>query len=81
MMVLCRLATKLKSVKKLFQGKRYTFVLLVGSVVPDIEKRKFEYLSVRIHNDLKSVLSKELVKKVHILNPNEFIEKYFSGSH
>ena len=57
MLVLCRLATNLKCVKKLSQGKRYTFVLLVSSIVPDIEKRKFEYLSARIHNDLKSVLS------------------------
>lgn len=81
MLILCRLALKFNSVCSLHEDRRIVFVILVNSEFKNEEDSRFyDDLSTRIRNDLRGVLTKEVVQDVEIGTPNWFKEKYFNSA-
>ncbi len=77
MLVICRLTLKCNQLKDLLKNKSYTF-LLVSSGDDKLEDHIFyEYLVSFISNELKSQLSRELVKDVKIV-PSDMFNQFLS---
>ncbi len=80
MLILCRLVNKFNSICSLLKDKPFIFVILVSSDTKNVDDSRFyDALSTTFREDLKSVLSKKVVRDVEIGNPDWFREKYFNN--
>lgn len=73
MLVLCRLAIKLPETAGIVQGKKHYFWLVVSGMESE-DTIFFDNLRDKLHNNLQSVLTAELLDDVEIL-PAEILEK------
>lgn len=74
LLVLCRLAAKYKDVAKHMKDKKHDFWFVVQGVDSEETRKAFEYLSTRLFEDLRSVLTKKVVDKVEII-PSDLLFK------
>ncbi len=75
MLVLCRLATKYDCVSEKLKDKPVIFHLIDSHVQPDDGLRFYDNFSSKISQDLKGLLSSQLVEDVEILNSIMMQEK------
>lgn len=80
MLILCRLAARYECANSLFESKPFVFQFLVSGIEKKDDWRFLDALKIKIHNDLKSMLTKELVADVEILNLEKFKVKFNTNS-
>lgn len=76
LLILCRLAAQYESANSLIERKRVVFQFLVSGVENRDDWRFFDSLKTNIHNDLKSMLTGEIVADVEILDPEKFKSEF-----
>ena len=75
MLVLCRLATACRDVKKFLKAKKYRFWLVVSGMNTAEEKIVFDNLKDRLSQELKSVLTGKVLDDVEIIPSSVFATK------
>ena len=78
MLILCRLAAKYECVKSKLTDKPVKFYLVVGAISGE-DAKFFDDFRHKLHNDLKSMLTAQIVADVAILNSDQLKAKLSSN--